>query len=86
MVMARRATKAMRNLKRITMDPEVMGGKPCIRGLRVTVGTVVGLLATGRTHAEVLEAYPYLEEEDIREALAYAAWRSEEVDLPLKRR
>jgi uncharacterized protein (DUF433 family) len=76
----------MRNLKRITMDPEVMGGRPCIRGLRVTVGAVVGLLASGRTHAQVLEAYPYLEEEDIREALAYAAWRSEEVDLPLKRR
>ncbi len=76
----------MRNLKRITMDPEVMGGKPCIRGLRVTVGTIVGLLAAGRTHAEVLKAYPYLEEEDIREALAYAAWRSEEFELPLKRR
>lgn len=70
----------MKNLKRITMDPEVMGGKPCIRGLRVTVGTIVGLLAAGRTHAQILNAYPYLEEEDIPEALAYAAWRSEEFE------
>lgn len=76
----------MKNLKRITMDPEVMGGKPCIRGLRVTVGTIVGLLAAGRTYGQILKAYPYLEEADIREALAYAAWRSEEFELPLKRR
>ena len=60
-----------------------MGGKPCIRGLRVTVGTVVGLLATGQTFDEILKLYPYLEEEDLREALAYAAWRAEEVELPL---
>jgi uncharacterized protein (DUF433 family) len=79
-------TPAMKKLKRITMDPEVMGGKPCIRGLRVTVGTIVGLLAAGRTYAQILKAYPYVEEEDIREALAYAAWRSEEFELPLKRR
>ncbi len=63
----------MRHLTRITRDPEVMGGKPCIRGLRVTVGTVVGLLAAGHTTEDILKAYPYLEEEDIREALAYAA-------------
>jgi uncharacterized protein (DUF433 family) len=60
-----------------------MGGKPCIRGLRVTVGLIVGLIAVGHTPAEILEAYPYLESEDIREALAYAAWRVEEYDLPL---
>jgi uncharacterized protein (DUF433 family) len=57
---------------RITFDPAVMGGKACIRGLRVTVGTVVGLLAAGRSHEEILKAYPYLEREDIDQALAYA--------------
>ena len=70
-------------LQRITHDPAVMGGRPCIRGLRVTVGTVVGLLATGKTHVEILAAYPYLEGADIQAALAYAAWRSEEIDVPL---
>ena len=67
----------------ITFDPAVMGGKPCIRGMRVTVGTVVGLIAAGRSEAEILAAYPYLEPADIRAALAYAAWRSEERDVPL---
>ena len=62
-----------------------MGGKPCIRGMRVTVGTVVGLLAAGRTEEEILKAYPYLEKEDLREALAYAAWRAEEIEVPLGR-
>ena len=70
-------------LSRITLDPAVMGGKPCIRGLRVTVGTIVGLLAAGRTREEILAAYPYLEPEDIGEALAYAAWRAEEVEVPV---
>lgn len=60
-----------------------MGGKPCIRGLRVTVGTVVGLVAAGRSHEEILRLYPYLEEDDIREALSYAAWRVEEREVPL---
>jgi len=69
--------------KRITVDPQVMGGKPCIRGLRLTAGTLVGLVAAGRTDDEILRAYPYLEREDIREALAYAAWRLEESELPL---
>ena len=73
----------MKPLARITFDPKVMGGKPCIRGLRVTVGTVVGLIAAGHSHPEILKAYPYLEEEDLREALAYAAWRVEEIELPL---
>ena len=73
----------MTPLKRITRDPAVMSGKPCIRGLRVTVGTVVGLLASGRTSDEILKAYPYLEADDIREALAYAAWRAEEQEVPL---
>jgi uncharacterized protein (DUF433 family) len=70
-------------LERITHDPAVMGGKPCLRGMRVTVGAVVGLLAAGQSHDDVLAAYPYLELEDIQAALAYAAWRSEEVDVPL---
>jgi uncharacterized protein (DUF433 family) len=67
----------MRN-ERITHDPAVMGGKPCIRGLRVTVGTVVGLVAAGKSRERILEAYPYLEPGDIDAALAYAAWRLEE--------
>jgi len=70
---------------RITMDPEVMGGKPCVRGLRVTVGTLVGLMASGHSSGEILKAYPYLQEEDLREALAYAAWRVEEVEVLLRR-
>ena len=63
---------------RITLSPTVMGGKPCIRGTRVTVSTVLGLLATGHSRDRILKAYPYLEPEDLDEALAYAAWRSEE--------
>ena len=70
-------------LPRITFNPEVMGGKACIRGMRVTAGMIVGLVAAGRSRSEILKAYPYLEEDDIREALQYAAWRLEEVDLPL---
>jgi uncharacterized protein (DUF433 family) len=73
----------MKTLKRITFDPAVMGGRPCIRGLRVTVGTIVGLLASGHSREEILKLYPYLEAEDINEALAYAAWRAEEAELPL---
>jgi uncharacterized protein (DUF433 family) len=73
----------MKKLTRITFDPAVMGGKPCIRGLRVTVGTLVGLVASGHSTAEILKDYPYLEEGDVQEALAYAAWRTEELDVPL---
>ena len=73
----------MTELTRITTDPAVMGGKPCIRGLRVTVGTLVGLVATGHHEDEILRLYPYLEADDIREALAYAAWRAEEIEVPL---
>jgi uncharacterized protein (DUF433 family) len=61
------------NLPRITQDPAVMGGKPCIRGLRVTVGAIVGQISAGRTVEELLTDYPYLEREDISEALRYAA-------------
>jgi uncharacterized protein (DUF433 family) len=60
-----------------------MGGKPCIRGLRVTVGTIVGLVAAGHSAGEILSLYPYLAADDIREALSYAAWRVEELEVPL---
>jgi len=73
----------MKPWTRITIDPAVMGGKPCIRGLRVTVGTVVGLLAARRSRDEILSSYPYLEPDDLDEALAYAAWRLEEREVPL---
>ena len=73
----------MNPLTRITIDPAVMGGKPCLRGLRVTVGTVIGLLAAGRSRDDILRAYPYLEPGDIDAALAYAAWRVEEREVPL---
>ena len=68
---------------RITHDPNTMGGRPCIRGLRVTVGSLVGMVAAGRSVDEILRLYPYLVAEDIREALAYAAWRVEEIEVPL---
>lgn len=71
----------MRTFDRITLDPDVMGGKPCIRGLRLTVGTILGLLAAGRSEEEILKAYPYLEKEDIQAALTYATWRVEEREL-----
>jgi uncharacterized protein (DUF433 family) len=72
----------MHNLTRITFNPEVIGGKPCIRGMRVTVGAIVGLVASGKTVDEVLADYPYLEQEDILEALSYAVWRAEEREVP----
>jgi uncharacterized protein (DUF433 family) len=74
----------MKTMDRITFDPKVMGGRPCLRGLRVTAGMVAGLIATGHKHAEILKLHPYLEEEDIVQALKYAAWRAEEVELPLQ--
>ena len=73
----------MEFLKRITFDPEIMGGKPCLRGMRVTVGMIVGLIASGHNKLEILELYPYLEPEDIDEALQYAAWRVEEIEIPV---
>lgn len=71
-------------LARITHDPAVMGGRPCIRGMRLTVGVIVGLLGAGHSAEDILRDYPYLEKDDIQAALAYAAWRSEEIELPLK--
>ena len=66
------------DLSRITLNPAVMGGKPCIRGLRITAGTILGLLATGKSRERILQAYPELEPEDLDAVLAYAAWRLEE--------
>jgi uncharacterized protein (DUF433 family) len=73
----------MGDFTRITHDPAVMGGKPCIRGLRVTVGMIVGQIAAGRTVEELLADYPYLKREDILEALRYAAWRAQEREVEL---
>jgi uncharacterized protein (DUF433 family) len=69
--------------ERVTQRPDVMGGKACIRGLRVTVGMIVGQIGTGRTIEELLADYPYLEREDILQALRYAAWRADEREVAL---
>ncbi len=73
----------MRDLDRITFDPHIMGGKACIRGMRVTVGVIVGLVAVGHSREEILDAYPYLEPQDIEQALKYAALRVQERELPV---
>lgn len=73
----------MQKLTRITFDPRVMGGKPCIRGMRVTVGMIVELVAAGHSTERILKGYPYLESEDIHEALLFAAWRVQEIEIPL---
>jgi uncharacterized protein (DUF433 family) len=72
----------MRGFDRITFDPHVMGGRACLRGMRITVSLIVNLVANGMTMAEILEAYPYLEPEDVRQALQYAAWLAEETVHP----
>jgi len=68
----------MVRLERITFDPAIMGGRACIRGMRVTVALLINLVANGMTSAEIMDAYPYLEREDIRQALQYAAWLAKE--------
>ena len=73
----------MNEFNRISRDPAVMAGKPCIKGTRVTVGVLVGLVAAGKSTEEILNAYPYIRAEDISQALSYAAWRSEEVEISL---
>ncbi len=73
----------MLEFDRITIDPNVMGGKPCLRGRRVTVGMIVGQIASGSSVADLLVDYPYIEEEDVTQALRYAAWRAEEREVPL---
>jgi uncharacterized protein (DUF433 family) len=74
----------MLGFDRITFDSHVMGGRACLRGMRITVSLLVNLVANGMTTAEILEAYPYLEPEDVRQALQYAAWLAEETVHPLE--
>jgi uncharacterized protein (DUF433 family) len=73
----------MNNFTRITQNPAVMGGKPCIRGMRVTVGMIVGQIGAGMSIDQLLADYPYLEREDVLEALRYAAWRAQEREIDL---
>jgi uncharacterized protein (DUF433 family) len=73
----------MAHLDRITQQPDVMGGKACIRGMRVTVGMVLSQIGAGHSVEEVLADYPYLEREDIMQAIRYAAWRAEEREVML---
>jgi len=73
----------MAQLDRITRQPEVMGGRACIRGMRVTVGMVVGQIGAGHSVDQVLADYPYLEREDVMQALRYAAWRAEEREIQI---
>ncbi len=73
----------MEKLDRITLRPDMMGGKACIRDLRVTVGMIVGQIGAGRSIDTLLGDYPYLEREDIMQALRYAAWRAEEREIKL---
>lgn len=70
-------------LERITIDPEVMGGQPCIRGLRIPVSLIIKLIASGKKIEDILEDYPELEEEDIKQSLEYAAWTVSEKVLPI---
>ena len=73
----------MNELDRITQSAGVMGGRPCIRGMRVTVGMLIRQLAAGASIEQLLVEYPYLEREDIVQSLRYAAWRTEEREMPL---
>jgi uncharacterized protein (DUF433 family) len=73
----------MYQLDRITQQPELMGGKACVRGLRVTVGMIVSQIGAGHSIDDVLADYPYLEREDVLQALRYAAWRAEEREVEL---
>ena len=73
----------MRQLNRITQEPDMMGGKACIRGMRVTVGMIVGQIGAEHSVDEILADYPYLEHEDIMQVLRYAAWRAEEREVIL---
>jgi uncharacterized protein (DUF433 family) len=73
----------MGEFDRITLDPAKMGGRPCVRGMRITVGMLVGQIGSGRTIEELLQEYPDVEREDVLQALRYAAWRAEERDIPI---
>ncbi|MGI8933126.1 MAG: DUF433 domain-containing protein [Phormidesmis sp.] len=72
----------MQHFTRITQSPSVMGGRPCIRGMSLTVGSILELLAEGRTVNEIITVYPYLEPADVQQSLAYAAWRLDRGDVP----
>ena len=74
----------MVRLDRLTRSVEVMGGRVCVRGTRVTVGALVGLMAVGLSVVEILDAYPYLDEQDVRQAVAYAAWRASDVEVGIR--
>ena len=74
----------MSELSRITFNPAVMGGKPCIRGMRVTAGMILGMLAAGHSRQKILELYPYLEDEYITASLEYATYRAQERELPIQ--
>jgi uncharacterized protein (DUF433 family) len=74
----------MREFDRVTFDPGIMGGRACIRGMRITVSLIVNLVANGMTVDEIVEAYPYLEPEDVRQSLRYVAWLAEEKIHPLE--
>ncbi len=73
----------MKDLDHISLNPEIMGGKPCIKGTRITVGTIVGLVASGYSNDKIIKLYPTMKQEDIKQALSYAAWRSEEIEVIL---
>ncbi|MDQ5910596.1 MAG: hypothetical protein QG599_2693 [Pseudomonadota bacterium] len=74
----------MSSLNRITFDLTIMGGRACIRGMRMTVALVLNLVANGMTTADIIDAYPYLEPEDIQQALQYAAWLAEDAVYPVE--
>jgi uncharacterized protein (DUF433 family) len=84
-IAAIRLERSMAQLDRITQDPEIMGGKPCIRGMRVTVGMIVGQIGAGHSIEDLLAEYPYLEREDVLQALRYAAWLAEDREVSLPR-
>jgi uncharacterized protein (DUF433 family) len=75
----------MEVMDRITIEPGKMGGRPCIRGMRITVGTVTGLLAAKRSREEILTMYPYLQDEDISAALHFATMLANDQDVPIRR-
>ena len=75
---------SMENLDRITYDVSIMGGRACIRGMRITVSTILNLIANGMSVPEIIQDYPYLEAEDIQQALQYAAWLAEESVYPVE--
>jgi len=68
----------MTQFNRITFDPNLMGGRACIRGMRVTVSLILNLVSNGMTAKEIVNEYPYLEEDDVRQSLQYAAWLADE--------